>query len=248
MIKVLIIGNSFGADVSRYLNGISRAGRSEIRVVNLNIGGCSLYRHYRNMLSEETVYRYEINGIDTGLEVSLKKALLMDEWNYVVFQQCSPQSGSPEKYQPYLSALNEYVRRLCPPAEIVMHMTWSFAEGCGRFRLTPFETHDQLYEALVKTYREAAKEIKADLLLPSGIAMHKLYLAIGDETYRDGFHCGLGVTRYMLGCLFFMALTGKTIDGNRFDDFDVEVSEERRLLAQQIAKETLLEEGWTLKE
>ena len=57
MIKILILGNSFGQDSVRYLNGISRAGKKEIRVVNLYIGGCSLYRHYRNMLSEEAAYK-----------------------------------------------------------------------------------------------------------------------------------------------------------------------------------------------
>ena len=247
MKKILIIGNSFGTDAARYINGISRAGKSEIRVVNLYIGGCSLYRHYRNMLSEDAVYRYEINGIDTGLEVSLKKALLMDEWNYVVLQQSSPLSGSPEKYRPYIGELSAYIRRLCPPAKLVVHMTWSFAEGCGRFRLSPFETHMELYEALVKTYREAAEEISADVVLPSGIAMHRLYEEIGDETYRDGFHCNTGVTRYMLGCLWFMAFTGKDIEGNTFSDFDVEVTEERRLLAQKIAKETLLSEGFAIQ-
>ena len=58
MIKVLVIGNSFGQDSVRYLYGIARAAGKDVRVVNLYIGGCSLYRHYRNMLSEESVYDY----------------------------------------------------------------------------------------------------------------------------------------------------------------------------------------------
>ena len=79
------------------------------------------------MLSEEAAYAYEINGHGTGLFVSLKHALLMDEWDYVVMQQCSPQSGEYDKYQPYLSELAAYVRRLCPPAKLVMQMTWTGA-------------------------------------------------------------------------------------------------------------------------
>ena len=53
MKKILAISNSFGVDANRYLYGIARAAKEEIRVVTLYIGGCSLYRHYRNMLSEE---------------------------------------------------------------------------------------------------------------------------------------------------------------------------------------------------
>ncbi len=247
MKKVLIIGNSFGTDSARYLNGISRAGGAEIRVVNLYIGGCSLYRHYRNMLSEEPAYRYEINGIDTGLDVSLKKALLMDEWNVVVLQQCSPKSGELKTYEPYLPALRDYVKKLCPPPKLVLHMTWSFAEGCKRFELTPFTMHDEMYEAVVRTYRQAAEKYEMDMLLPSGIAMHRLYREIGDATYRDGFHCSLGITRYMLGCIWFMALTGRDVEGNHFADLDVPVSEEQLALARRIARETLLAEGFSLK-
>ena len=247
MKKVLIIGNSFGTDAARYLNGISRAAKSEIKVVNLYIGGCSLYRHYRNMLSEEAAYSYEINGISTGLFVSMKQALLLDEWDFVVLQQCSPQSGEYEKYQPYLSELAAYVRKLCPPAKLVMQMTWTFAHGCKRFNLTPFETPEEMFPAVESAYRLAAEVIDAHFVIPSGKAMQKLYAEIGEETYRDGFHCHMGHTRYMLGCMWFMAFTGKSIEGNSFRDFDTEVSEERVALVQRIAFETMIEAGFDIK-
>ena len=62
MIKILCIGNSFGSDCTRYLPGVARADGKDIKVVNLYIGGCSLYRHYRNMLSDAPEYNFEING------------------------------------------------------------------------------------------------------------------------------------------------------------------------------------------
>ena len=93
MKKILLISNSFGEDAARYFYGIARAAKESVKVVVLYIGGCSLYRHYRNMLSEEKVYDYIIDGIRSGLSVSLKEALLSDEWDYVTLQQCSPLSG-----------------------------------------------------------------------------------------------------------------------------------------------------------
>ncbi|MBQ7726439.1 MAG: DUF4886 domain-containing protein, partial [Clostridia bacterium] len=42
--KVLSIGNSFSQDAQRYLHGIARADHTEMRAVNLYIGGCSLER------------------------------------------------------------------------------------------------------------------------------------------------------------------------------------------------------------
>ena len=247
MKKILILGNSFGQDAARYVYGISRAGGEELRIVNLYIGGCSLYRHYRNMLSEEAAYSYEINGHSTGLFVSLKKALLMDEWDYVVMHQCSPQSGEYEKYQPYLSELAAYVRRLCPPAKLVINMTWTFDRECKRFKLTPFETPEEMLPAIEAAYARGAEDIGAEFVIPSGRAVWKLYEEIGGETYRDGFHCHLGHTRYMLGCMWFMAFTGKSVEGNGFADFDTDIPAEMIARVRRIAIETMLEAGFEIK-
>ena len=73
--KILAIGNSFSQDATRYLYGIARADGVNLEVVNLYIGGCSLERHYRNMLSAERAYGLEINGHKTGFFVSLDEAL-----------------------------------------------------------------------------------------------------------------------------------------------------------------------------
>ncbi|MCQ2454113.1 MAG: DUF4886 domain-containing protein [Clostridia bacterium] len=246
--KVLIIGNSFGTDSARYLNGISRAEKNEITIVNLYIGGCSLYRHYRNMLSEAAVYDYEINGISTMLKVSLKQGLLLDEWDAVVLQQCSPKSGEYDTYQPYLHELCAYVRRLCPPARLVLNMTWTFAHGCTRFGLTPFETPEEMLPAVINCYEKAAAEERFDLVIPSGKAMARLYTHIGADVYRDGFHANKGRTRYMLGCLWYMTLTGKKLKSDAYRDFDEEVTEEELLLTRRTALEILEENGYEIKE
>ena len=111
MKKILYISNSFGEDAARYLYGIARAAGENAKVVVLYIGGCSLYRHYRNMLSEAKAYDYIIDGIRTGLTVSLKETLLSDEWDYVTLQQSSPESGREETYFPYIIELAAYVRK-----------------------------------------------------------------------------------------------------------------------------------------
>ena len=247
MKKILVIGNSFGEDATRYLYGIARAAKDEVKVVMLMIGGCSLYRHYRNMLSEEKAYAYQINGMHSGLHVSLKEALLLDEWDYVVMQQCSPDSGSPETYYPYVTVLADYVRKMAPATKLYLQMTWSFAEGCPRFHKTAFENREQMIPAVRAAYKQAAEAIGADGMIPSLEAMCKLYDVIGAETYRDGVHCNLGVTRYMLSCLWYEVFFGKRVDENTFRDFDVEVSEERVALAKRFATEAALEYGYELK-
>ena len=54
--NVLSIGNSFSQDAHRYLHAIAKADGVELHTFNLYIGGCSLSRHYRNMLSRERAY------------------------------------------------------------------------------------------------------------------------------------------------------------------------------------------------
>ncbi len=225
MIKILMIGNSFGQDSLRYLHGIFRAAGINSKVVNLYIGGCSLYRHYRNMLSEENAYEYEINGYPTGLHVSLKDALLSDEWDYVGLQQCSPKSGDPDSYLPFLPELCAYVRRLVPHAKICINKTWTFAHECPRFGLTAFSSPEEMLPAIDECYEKAAMIADAHILIPSGDAMALLYEKHKAAIYRDGFHCNKGFTRYMLGCVWYMSITGNSIVGNSFRDLDVPTDE-----------------------
>ena len=238
MLKILVIGNSFGTDATRYLYGIARAQGVKMKVVNLYIGGCSLFRHYRNMLSEVKDYAYEINGMSSGLYVSLKEALLSDEWDVVVMHQCSPKSDDPESYEPYLTKLSEYVRNCLPHVKIFLNETWTFARESTRFALTQSATPEEMFPKVKKNYRDAAIRISAYGLIPSGSAMYAYYREVeplGGTVYRDTFHADLGVGRYLLGCVWFEALTGRSAVGNSFSDFDKPVTAEERERAERIA-------------
>lgn len=239
MLKILSVSNSFGVDSTRYLYGICRAAGVKVKVVTLYIGGCSLYRHYRNMLSEDAAYAYYINGMDSGLTVSMKQALLSDEWDIVSTQQCSPDSGDEASYFPYLTELAAYFRKYAPKAKLYLQSTWSFAADCPRFGKTAFTTREEMIPAVRAAYEKAAEAVSADGMIPSLEAMTQLYDAAGDRTYRDGFHASFGLGRYLLACVWFRTFFRKELEGNTFRDFDVEVTEEEILLAQKIANETV---------
>jgi len=229
MIKILCIGNSFGTDCTRYLYGVARNQGVQLKAVNLYIGGCSLYRHYRNMLSEEKVYDYEINGFRSDFKVSIKDVLLADEWTYVFTQQCSPQSGEPETYEPYATAIADYVRRLNPGANFFVHQTWTFDTGADRFKLTSFSDPETHFEATRRNYEIMADNTRACGIIPDGEAMFTLWKnreKYGiEKVHRDGFHAAYGVGRYLLALTVFGTLTGKDVRENTFSDFDTEVSE-----------------------
>ena len=129
MKKVLLISNSFGADATRYLYGIARSAGESIKVATLFVGGCSLWRHYRNMLLEERAYALYFNGVDTGFKVSLKEALLSDEWDIVSYQQVSTLSGDYESYFPYITELDAYVKKHAPTAKRYIHAIWAWKDA-----------------------------------------------------------------------------------------------------------------------
>ena len=234
--KILAISNSFGVDGTRYLYGIARAAGVKLKVVTLYIGGCSLYRHYRNMLSEEKAYTLYVDGIDSGFKVSLKEALLSDEWDVVTLQQVSAEAGREDSYHPFLEELSNYAKKLAPKAKQYMYMTWSYPEGSEKIIKAGYENREQMVPSIERGVLAAANYINAAGIIPCLYAMNELYGVKGEDTYRDRFHANLGFARYMLACVWFMTLTGMDIEGNTFRDFDVPVSEEDVLLAQRCAK------------
>lgn len=247
MKKVLSISNSFGVDANRYLYGISRSMGDDIKIVTLYIGGCSLYRHYRNMLSGEAAYQLYVDGIDTGFKVSLKDALLSDEWDVITFQQASHKSFDISTYTPYLPELSAYVKKMAPEAKQYIHGTWGYSGEKLQKSVVPYDDTLTMFRDIRKTYSEAQKLISADGLIPCTAAMEKLFVAIGVNAHRDGSHASSGVGRYMLGLVWYMVLFGKKVDENTYRDFDVEVTDEEIALAKKLATEAVLEEGYKLK-
>lgn len=235
--NILSIGNSFATDAQRYLHRIARADGVEIRTVNLYIGGCPLSLHYRNMLSEEEAYSLEVNGEKTGFMVSLKKALLSQEWDYITFQQASHFSFDYETYNPYLTELVSYVRKCCPKAKIIVHETWAYEEDSERLMNVGYEHANNMYQDLHNAYKLAAKQIQADGIIPSGTLMQKLIMAGIPKVHRDTFHASYGLGRYAIGLLWYKVLVGNDVSENTFDDFDEVVSEHEIKIAKQCVQE-----------
>jgi len=242
MKKILLISNSFGVDATRYLYGIARKAGEEVSVSCLYIGGCSLYRHYRNMLSEEAAYSLYFNGIITPYKLSLKAALLADEWDIVTLQQVSDKSGDFSSYEPFLTELSAYVKKYAPRAKQYIHAIWAWSDARLSLRAeAPYKTSAEMFAADHKAYAEAARRINADGFIPCTAAMEKLYAKIGDDAYRDGGHASHGVGRYMLALVWFGTLFGKSVEGIGFRDLDVEVSDEYIEIAERCAAEATRE-------
>lgn len=227
--KVLSIGNSFSQDAQRYLHALAQKNGEDIKAVNLYIGGCSLQKHYLNMLDDVAAYDFEFNGEPTGIKVSIRQALVSDSWDVITLQQASQYSVNFDTYTPYIEELAAYVRKYCPKAKVYIHQTWAYEEGCERIpNRTGLNTAGEMYDALCKAYKKAAEVIAADGVIPCGKAMMKATKAGLAKAHRDTFHASRGAGRYLLSLCFYKALTGKDISADTFDGFDETVSDEER--------------------
>ena len=242
--NILMIGNSYTVDCSRYLHRIARAGGAVINTTCLYIGGCPLDRHFRNMHSGEEAYELYANGEPTGFKVSLGDALVNREWDVITFQQASFKSFDYETYQPYLEKLAEYVRQYVPKAKLVVHQTWAYEQGSERLqeKMGYSDYHDML-EDIVKAYGAAAQSIQADYIIPSGEVFRALLENGVPTVHRDTYHASRGLGRYALGLAWYRFLTGKDISNNTFRDFDEEISTEEIALAKKCVEEIAAKYG-----
>ena len=236
--NILSIGNSFSQDAQRYLHRIARADKVELNTFNLYIGGCPLSLHFQNMLSEERRYTLEMNGSSTGFYVSLKEALLNRDWDIVTIQQVSAQSPYYDTYQPYLDKLAEYIRLFVPKAKIVVHQTWAYEQGSRRLHEElKYSDYKQMLCDIVKSYQQAAQDICADFVIPSGEVFGALLESGIEKVHRDTFHASIGLGRYALGLTWYRFLTGNDIAQNTFCDFDEEVTAEQIAVAKKCVLE-----------
>lgn len=222
--NVISIGNSFSQDAQRYLHRIARADRFSLNTFNLYIGGCSLWQHYRNMISEQDAYMLEMNGESTGIYVSLKEALLSRNWDVVTIQQVSNEAPYYKTYQPYLDKVAEFVKICVPKAKVAIHQTWAYEQNCQRLNdELGYSNHTKMFKDIEFSYHKAAEAIDADFVIPSGKLFQNLIEAGIKNVYRDTFHASLGIGRYALGLLWYLVLTGNDIKSNMFSDFDEEI-------------------------
>ena len=229
--RILSIGNSFSQDAHRYLYEIAKNDGAQLKLVNLYIGGCSLRKHYLNMLDDKVAYTFEFNGKSTGLAVSLRQVLASDSWDVVTLQQASHFSWDYESYQPYLTELTTYVRKYCPHTKIYLHETWAYENDCERLqKINGYTCAREMYQDLKKAYLKAKDDIRADGIIPSGTAMLRASETGIEKVHRDMLHASKGAGRYLLALTWYKTLTGKDITKNDFQELDEALTEKDRVI------------------
>ena len=222
--RILAIGNSFSQDAFKYLHKVAEAAGKDVTTVNLYIGGCTLERHWNNVLENKNDYQYELNGAGEGPAATIKDALLEDKWDVITLQQASGYSGIDNSYHPYIENLYNYVKDFQPDSKIMIHETWAYEHDSnhGHFKWYG-KNQEYMYKALQNCYYNASYQLGAEII-PCGDFIQHLRRTVPEFDYprgglsltRDGFHMGYIYGRYALACVWYKYVVDGDISTNDF--------------------------------
>lgn len=173
-VHVLLIGNSFSQNATRYLPQIAEEANIKLVLGRAEMGGCSLGRHWDSVA---------VNNQDStrGLaynKKSLRQLLSSQKWDIVTLQQFSQLSADRATYQPYASRLDSLIKQYQPRAKIMIHQTWAYRADAKSFGKTDGEkrakNQEEMWQKSRMAYHQLAKELGASQIIPSGDAFHSV--------------------------------------------------------------------------
>lgn len=254
-LRILAIGNSFSDDGMEDLPALLEdMGIENVELARLYIGGCSLERHVKCYNTQEAAYEFyhskagENRWVKSEEMVPMQHALEMGEWDIITLQQVSGLSGKYESYVPHLDRLIAIVSKAQPQAELVWHMTWSYAKESTHGDFPKYDRDQQkMYDAITDCVHRMLKEYDCfEKIIPSGTAIQSLRLSAINNSpkdfTRDGYHMDFGAGRYALACTWYEELirpyTHRSMMGNglRLDLGDVKVTDTTAPYCQKAAK------------
>ena len=201
--NILCIGNSFSEDATRYLHQISDG---ELYVRNLYIGGCSLERHWNNIVSGASEYEWQKNGRMLKM-TSINEAITKKKWDFVTVQQLSQDSGMIDTYEPYLTNILNFIKENCPNAKIAFHRTWAYDDNSTHGGFVNYgNSRKKMIEEIIKVTGFYAKKHSLEVI-PNGEAIEMardLAEFQGERNInRDGYHLSLDYGRYLAGLVMY---------------------------------------------
>ena len=201
--NILCIGNSFSEDATRYLHQISDG---ELYVRNLYIGGCSLERHWNNIVSGASEYEWQKNGRMLKM-TSINEAITKKKWDFVTVQQVSQDSGMIDTYEPYLTNILNFIKENCPNAKIAFHRTWAYDDNSTHVGFVSYgNSRKKMIEEIIKVTGFYAKKHSLEVI-PNGEAIEMardLAEFQGERNInRDGYHLSLDYGRYLAGLVMY---------------------------------------------
>lgn len=224
--KVLFIGNSYSDDTIQWAWQIATsAGKNNVVIADVYHGGCTINQHIEFTKTTEPKYIFrvsdngEVRSTSDGENYNRRAVdgILYDDWDWIVFQQGSCDSGIAEYYD-NLSELIAYVRARAtnPNVRFAFNMTWAYANGSTNPWFYRYNNSQEImYNGILSAVQTKVLPNKSiEVLIPNGTAVQNARTSfVGDNLTRDGAdHMTWDFGRYIAGLTFVSALTGVSVD------------------------------------
>jgi len=165
-LHLFVIGNSFSQNATTFLPQMAKEKGKTLVIGRAELGGHSLEQHW------SYVEKYEKDSTDAKGKPyggkSLKMILSVGTWDVVTIQQYSYLSGDSSSYNPYAQKLVNYIRKLQPKAEIVIHQTWAYRADAKKFGRIDHEqlaqNQHEMWQKSRVAYHQLAKQFNARIL------------------------------------------------------------------------------------
>lgn len=244
IIKILAIGNSFSEDaIETNLYDLAKQTGKTIVIGNMYIGGASLANHKANLEGNIPAYAYrKINAQGERkvyTSVSIDRALEDEPWDYISFQQASPNSGQLATVQADLPAVYSYVKSKAtnPNVKYIYHSTWAYATTSN---YAPFANYNNnqltMFNAIVNVAQNVKSVSPVNLVVPAGTAIQNARSSALGESFNvaDGYHLN-NLGKYIAACTWFETIFGENVVGNKhlggLSAFEVRVAQNAAHLA-----------------
>ncbi|MDQ3815207.1 MAG: DUF4886 domain-containing protein [Armatimonadota bacterium] len=174
-LRLFVIGNSFSQNATRYLPELAREGGHEVIIGRAEYPAASLQKHWEAVEAAEAKPDDPAGKLYGGK--SLRELLSAGTWEIVTIQQGSFPSGDVESYRPYAQKLRDFIKKLQPQAELVLHQTWPYRSDAAKFAAIgggqTAGSDREMWEKTLVAYHTIAAELGVRLI-PVGDAFWRV--------------------------------------------------------------------------
>ncbi|MBT3470877.1 MAG: DUF4886 domain-containing protein [Opitutae bacterium] len=198
--KVLFLGNSYTAQSAHFIREVFKKEAPGFQLSFLTPGGVDIKHHLENQKSQ--------------------KLLALGQWDFVVLQEQSQKAGLGGQFS---ADFHKAVAGFVPVVrkqggKVCLFMTWGRRDGDKR-NPSIYPDFKTMHNKVSGNYLKAAKT-NGLLLAPVGKAFEHIHATDRDlfqKLYKkDGSHPDKA-GGFLVACVFFKALTGRSPEGIRWD-------------------------------
>lgn len=235
-LKILAIGNSFTSNATAFLPYfVNNLNGDSICIATLTEPGCSLRRHWANHCDNLEKYSLEYSDVGEWKSSTVKtldEAIAMLDWDIIILQEASKNSGDYSSYQPHLENLVNLIRAEDPECKLVWHLTWTYSPGSLHDDFSRYDYDwEKMYYAILDAGSRASKY--CDMTINSATLikeMRETFPEVTDGFSSDGHHITDITAQYALSSLWYETLVASEIGISCIDNITYPINVNAELM------------------